>query len=117
MNIQSTSGKRFRKFPVNGHFQIKFSHSQVNNVSHSENRRVLFGQNHRVLGSNTETHNRSHVTKYRFANLLIELTDILMSDGQTQTILTRFGQNFRKRVRGEVLKFVDVKVKIFTDQK
>ncbi len=72
----------------------------------------LLGDRLSVVIADLEAHERTDIAKDGILDLFAHLGDVLVRHGQIEAVFPRFGEDRSERVRGEVLEFIDVEVKI-----
>ena len=108
--LQCASRKRRSFFTTDNHIDNKITIVHLKQVDCLEVRLELLGKNRRIVSGNSERNHGADVAENRIANRVAHLGNVLVGNGQVKTIFSSLRQNSRKRIGGEVLELVDVKI-------
>ena len=85
---------------------------QFGQVLSSKNRRVALNHNLCISRTNSAGNGCTNVTKDRLAQFFLELCHKLVSQDQTQAILTRFTENRLEAIGGKVLELINIECEV-----
>ena len=120
-NVRRVVGLAWRKFQCAGrkrgsflaadnHIDNKITIVHLKQIDCLEVRLELLGENWRIISRNSERNHGADVAENRIANRVAHLGNVLVGNGQIKAIFSSLRQNSRKRIGGEVLELVDVKI-------
>ena len=107
---QSDGRERRRADAVNHQSEINLGKTEINNVFFSKSRKKYFLQHFGVEGADPESDNAPNVAEDGRPHFLGHLLDVLVSDGEREFVLSRFGQNVGEGFVGKRLELVNEEV-------
>src|SRR3989344_5923084 len=111
-NLQGLCGKRIVCFAVNRFFYIKFLRDEIDHVFCLENRSHLGLYFSGVVASDAENNNRRNIPENRIEHRMKNLADVLVRDRKIEAVLSRLGKKIQKRRGDNIMKLINVKIKI-----
>ena len=102
---------------VYNHLRVPCHLVRVDQIITVEVRRVHFFERLHILRPDAGHKHSADIAEHCVLDLgvivLYELADVLMRNRETKPVLARLGQNGCDRIRDEILKLVNVQIKIF----
>src|SRR3989338_8283822 len=111
-NLEGLGGKRVVRFAVDRFFYIKLLSAEIDHVFCLKDRRHFRFHFYGVVASDAENNNRRNIPKNRVEHRRKNLADVLVRDRKIEAVLSRLGKKIQKRRGDNIMKLINVKIKI-----
>src|SRR3989344_5703906 len=106
-------GKWIVGFAIDGHFDIKLCHCEVDHIFHPEQRIKFWLKFYRIFTTNTKCNDAPAVTEDSLVHFGNNLPDVLVRHGEVKSVFASLGQNVFKCLGHHILELIHVYVEIF----